>query len=259
MLCDLLGIKYPIICAPMGPDIAGPKLVAAVSNAGGLGILQAQFAPPTAFREQIRKVRELTSKPFGVNLLLPFPIDEQVEICLEEKIPLLSFFWGDPSQYIEKAHSAGIKVIHQVGSVAEAVNSVAAGTDFIIAQGVEAGGHVRGTTSTLSLLPLILDAVKNTPVAAAGGIADARGVAAVLAAGAQAAVLGTRFLASEESHAHPEYKQKVVNAKPEDTVKTIMFGHGWPNGAVRTIRTDFVDQWVDDTSRSQESRMMSLL
>lgn len=253
-LCELLGIEYPIICAPMGPDMSGPELVAAVSNAGGLGILQAQFAPPPVFRKEIQKVRELTDLPFGVNLLLQFPIEDHVAICLDENIPLLSFFWGDPSPYIAQAHDCGIKVIHQVGSAEAAARSAQAGTDVIIAQGVEAGGHIEGTVSTLSLLPQVLDAVDPTPVAAAGGIADARGIAAVLAAGAQAAVLGTRFLASDESHAHPAYKQKIVSARPEDTVRTILFGHGWPNGPVRAIRTPFIDEWTGNEARGQESR-----
>lgn len=253
-LCEILGIEYPIICAPMGPDISGPELVAAVSNAGGLGILQAQYAAPPVFRDQIRKVRELTDKPFAVNLVLAFPVDEQVEICLDEQIPLLSFFWGDPSKYIALAHSAGTKVIHQVGSVEAAKRSANAGVDVIIAQGVEAGGHIAGTTSTLTLVPAILDAVKPIPVAAAGGIADVRGVAAVLAMGAEAAVLGTRFLASKESHAHPEYKQRILSAKAQDTIRTTLFGYGWPNAPARTIRTAFTQEWSGNEARAQESR-----
>lgn len=234
--------------------MTGPELVAAVSNAGGLGMLQAQNAPPEVFREEIRRIRALTGKPFGVNHLLQFPVDEQVAICLEEQVPLLSFFWGDPAPYIERAHQAGVKVIHQVGSVEAAVRSVTAGTDIIIAQGVEAGGHIEGTTSTLCLLPQVLDAIAPTPVAAAGGIADARGAAAVLTMGAEAAVLGTRFLASEESRAHPEYKQKIVTAKAEDTVRTTLFGWGWPNAPVRAINTPFIDEWKGKEGRGQESR-----
>ena len=201
--CDLLGIEHPIIAAPMGPDLTGPELVAAVSNAGGLGILQAQFCPPPVFRQEIRRVRALTAKPFGVNLLLHFPVEDQVAICLEERVPVLSLFWGDPTPYVGRAHAAGVKVFHQVGSVADARRAAAAGVDVIIAQGVEAGGHVAGEVSTLALVPRVVDAVAPRPVAAAGGIADARGVVAVLALGAQAAVLGTRFLASAESRAHP--------------------------------------------------------
>src|SRR6185295_336787 len=154
-LCDTLGIDHPIIAAPMGPDLSGPELVAAVSNAGGLGILQAQFCPPARFREEIRRVRALTAKPFGVNLLLHFPIEDQVVVCLEERVPVLSLFWGDPTPYVKRAHAAGVKVFHQVGSVAEA-RRAAAGVDVIIAQGVEAGGHVAGEVSTLALVPRVV-------------------------------------------------------------------------------------------------------
>src|SRR6476646_459913 len=253
-LCDTLGIDHPIIAAPMGPDLSGPELVAAVSNAGGLGILQAQFHPPPRFREEIRRVRALTGKPFGVNLLLQFPVEDQVAICLEERVPVLSFFWGDPTPYVQRAHSAGVKVFHQVGSVPEAEHAAAAGVDVIIAQGGEAGGHLAGEVSTLALVPRVVDAVTPTPVAAAGGIADARGVVAVLALGAQAAVLGTRFLASAESRAHPLYKQRLLEANEGGTLRTVLFGYGWPNAPQRTLRTDFVEQWIGKEARGQESR-----
>lgn len=196
----------------------------------------------------------MTDKPFGVNLLLCFPIEDQVSICLEEKVTALSFFWGDPSPYVQRAHDAGVLVVHQAGSVAAARRSAEAGVDIIIAQGLEAGGHVEGETSTLVLLPQVLDAVSPTPVAAAGGIADARGMAAVLALGADAAVLGTRFLAATESRAHPGYKQKLIDATAEDTVHTTLFGYGWPNAPVRTLRTAFVNEWIGDVARGQESR-----
>lgn len=253
-LCDTLGIEYPIIAAPMGPDLTGPELVAAVSNAGGLGILQAQFCAPPLFRAEIQRVRALTDKPFGVNLLLHFPIDDQVTVCLEERVPVLSLFWGDPTPYVERAHAAGVKVFHQVGSVADAQRAAAAGVDVVIAQGVEAGGHVAGEVSTLALVPRVVDAISPRPVVAAGGIADARGLVAVLALGAQAAVLGTRFLASSESRAHPHYKQKVLEASEADTVRTVLFGHGWPDAPHRTLRTAFVRQWLGQEGRGQESR-----
>jgi NAD(P)H-dependent flavin oxidoreductase YrpB (nitropropane dioxygenase family) len=253
-LCQMLGIEYPIVSAPMGPDLTGPALVAAVSNAGGLGILQAQFCPPPLLRKEIHRVRALTDKPFGVNLLLHFPIDDQVAVCLKERVPVLSLFWGDATPYVDRAHGAGVKVFHQVGSVSDAQRAAAAGVDVIVAQGVEAGGHVAGEVSTLALVPRVVDAVSPRPVAAAGGIADARGLVAVLALGAQAAVLGTRFLASTESRAHPHYKQKVLEASEADTVRTILFGHGWPNAPHRTLRTKFVREWLGQEARGQESR-----
>jgi NAD(P)H-dependent flavin oxidoreductase YrpB (nitropropane dioxygenase family) len=253
-LCHMLGIEYPIVAAPMGPDLTGPALVAAVSNAGGLGLLQAQFCAPPLLRAEIQRVRALTDKPFGVNLLLHFPIDDQVAVCLEERVPVLSLFWGDPTPYVDRAHAAGGKVFHQVGSVSDAQRAAAAGVDVIVAQGVEAGGHVAGEVSTLALVPRVVDAVSPRPVAAAGGIADARGLVAALALGAQAAVLGTRFLASTESRAHPHYKQKVLEAGEADTVRTILFGHGWPNAPHRTLRTAFVREWLGQEARGQESR-----
>src|SRR5215813_2439856 len=190
-LCDLLGIEFPVLSAPMGPDVSGPELVAAVSNAGGLGIIQAQFHPPALLRQTIRRVRQLTDKPFGVNFLLHFP-------C-EEGVPVLSFFWGDPSSYIDRVHAVGGKVFHQVGSAAAAQEAARAGVDVIIAQGVEAGGHVAGEVTTMALVPRVVDAVAPTPVIAAGGIADARGLVAALALGAEAVILGTRFLATPEA------------------------------------------------------------
>jgi NAD(P)H-dependent flavin oxidoreductase YrpB (nitropropane dioxygenase family) len=253
-LCQFLGIEYPIIAAPMGPDLSGPELVAAVSNAGGLGILQAQLAPPPLFREQIQRVRELTNKPFGVNLLLHFPVEEQVAICVDERVPIVSFFWGDPTPYIERVHDAGGKVFHQVGSVADAQRAAKANVDVIVAQGVEAGGHVAGEVSTLALVPRVVDAVAPHPVATAGGISDGRGVVAALALGAQAAVLGTRFLASTEARAHPHYKKKLLAADGNDTVRTTLFGFGWPNSPHRTLSTQFVQEWLGNEARGQESR-----
>jgi nitronate monooxygenase len=253
-LCYHLGIQYPIIAAPMGPDLTGPEFVAAVSNAGGLGILQAQLCPPQFFRREIRRVRELTDKPFGVNLILHFPVEEHVVICLEERVPIISLFWGDPAPVVERAHGLGAKIFHQVGSVVDAENAAAAGVDVIIAQGIEAGGHVAGEVSTMALVPRVVDAVAPLPVAAAGGIADGRGIVAALALGAQAAVVGTRFLASTESRAHPHYKEKLLTATEEDTVRTTLFGFGWPNAPHRTLRTAFVEQWLGREARGQESR-----
>jgi NAD(P)H-dependent flavin oxidoreductase YrpB (nitropropane dioxygenase family) len=250
----MLGIDYPIIAAPMGPDLTGPELVAAVSNAGGLGILQAQLSPPPLFRQIIRRVRELTDKPFGVNLVPHFPVEDHVTVCLEERVPILSLFWGDPTPYVERAHAVGTKVFHQVGSVADAQRAAAAGVDVVVAQGLEAGGHVAGDVSTLALVPRVVDAVAPRPVAAAGGIGDARGVVAVLALGAQAAVLGTRFLASTESRAHTHYQEKLLAASEEATVRTVLFGHGWPNAPHRTLRTAFVRHWLAGEARGHQSR-----
>src|ERR1051325_515813 len=253
-LCGELGIEHPIIAAPMGPDLSGPELVAAVSNAGGLGILQAQLHPPPLFQKQIERVRELTSKPFGVNLILQFPCDELLDIALNERVPIISFFWGDPAPYLERVRARGAKVFHQVGSVADAQKSARAGVDVIIAQGVEAGGHVAGEVSTIALVPRVVDVVAPRPVVAAGGIADGRGVVVALALGAEAVVMGTGFLAPPEARAHENYKRKLLQANEGDTVRTILFGFGWPNAPHRTLRTNFVQEWLGNEGRGQESR-----
>lgn len=258
-LCELLDIEAPIIGAPMGPEISGLELAAAISNAGGLGIISFGGYPPQALRERIRKLRMLTSRPFGVNILLegphlPVPEAAFVDACIEERVPVLSFFWGDPTCYVEKAHNAGIKVCDQVGSVAAAKRAHRAGVDFIIAQGVEAGGHISGTVSTMVLVPRVVDTVIPVPVVAAGGIADGRGLAAALALGAEGVALGTRLIATTECNAHEVYKQKVTAAGEEDTVRTILFGNGWPNAYHRTLRTSFVEQWLPEEKRGSEQR-----
>src|SRR6516162_1674700 len=252
--CELFGIDAPIMVAPMGPDLTGPELVAAVCNAGGFGILQAQLCSPPLLRQQIRYLRTLTDKPFGVNFVLHFPHRAGIEVCIAERVAALSFFWGDPSEFIPAAHGAGITVLHQVGSVDAAVCAHQVGVDVIIAQGSEAGGHVAGQVSTLVLLPRIVDAVTPALVLAAGGIGDARGLAAALCLGADGAVMGTRFLATPEANAHADYKAKLVAASEEDTVRTILFGNGWPHAPHRTLRTPFVTRWMPRESETQGSQ-----
>lgn len=251
--CERFGIKAPIMVAPMGPDLTGPELVAAVCNAGGFGVLQAQLCPPEVLRERIRHLRTLTTGPFGVNFLLPFPHRAGIQACIDERVAALSFFWGDPWEFIPAAHAAGIAVLHQVGSVDAAVRALQAGVDMIIAQGVEAGGHVAGQVSTMVLLPRVVDAVAPALVLAAGGIADARGLAAALCLGADGVVMGTRFLATPEANAHSAYKARLAAATEEDTVHTILFGYGWPNAPHRTLRTPFVSDWVNRENDTQAS------
>jgi nitronate monooxygenase len=257
-LCDLLGIEVPILAAPMG-FITGPELAAAVSNAGGLGVMSFSGNPPAVLREQIRLLRSLTNKPFGVNVLLsgprlPFPIDTVVDVCLEERVPVLSTFWGDSTPYVERAHAAGVKVVDQVGSVVDAQRAAQAGVDAIVAQGVEAGGHIAGEVTTMALVPRVVDAVAPLPVVAAGGIADARGLVAALALGAQAVMIGTRLIATPEAYAHPVYKQKVLAATEQQTVRTTLFGYGWPDAPHRTLRTPFVERWLPEEARGSEER-----
>src|SRR5919109_397428 len=155
--CELLGIETPILAAPMG-FITGPQLAAAVSNAGGLGIMSFSANPPPVLRDEIHHLRALTNKPFGVGVLvsgphLPFSVDAIVDVCLEERVPVLLTFWGDPSPYVARAHAAGIRVIDQVGSVAAAQRAAQAGVDVLVAQGVEAGGHLAGEVTMIALVP----------------------------------------------------------------------------------------------------------
>lgn len=258
-LCELLDIEVPILGAPMGPEIMSLELAAAVSNAGGLGIISFGGYAPPALKERIKKLRSLTSRPFGVNVLLdgphlPLPEAAFVDVCIEERVPVLSFFWGDPTPYVEKAHRRGVKVCDQVGSAKAAKRARAAGVDFIIAQGVEAGGHIAGTVSSMVLVPRVVDSVAPTPVVAAGGIADGRGLAAALALGADGVLLGTRLIATTECNAHEIYKQRILTASEEDTVRTTLFGNGWPNAPHRTLRTPFVEQWLPDEKRGSEQR-----
>lgn len=242
-LCRELGIDYPILSAPLGGGNAGPELAASVSDAGGLGFLGMGGLPAQAIRDQIREMRRRTSKPFGVGLLIPRLSGGEVQACVEERVPVLLLFWGDVTPYVEKAKRAGIRVFAQVGSVAEAQAAAVAGVDAIVAQGFEAGGHVRGTTSLFTLVPAVREAVQPLPVIAAGGIATGRGLVAALGLGADAALMGTRFVASEESRACPEYKQRIVRACAEDTVHTELFDIGWPEAAHRVLRNKAVDEW----------------
>jgi nitronate monooxygenase len=173
ILCERLGIELPIIQAPMGGAV-GPALAAAVSNAGGLGMLVLWRVDADTMRRQIREMRALTPRPFGVNLVLDFPQEERLEICLEEHVPIISFFWRDPSSLVPRAKAGGAIVMHSVGSAIDAKRAVDCGVDIVIAQGWEAGGHVRGMVATMPLVPAVVDAVSPTPVVAAGGIADGR-------------------------------------------------------------------------------------
>src|SRR5919112_5079519 len=196
--CRLVGIDLPIVQAPVG-GITTPALAAAVSEAGGLGTLSITWRDPSTLRALLRDTRSRTAKPFAVNLVLEWDPAERLAIALEEGVPIVSFFWGDPTPWVDQVHAAGGLVLHTVASAQEARRARDAGVDAVVAQGWEAGGHVWGEVSTLALVPRVVDAVAPLPVAAAGGIANGRGLVAALALGAQAAVLGTRFLASTEA------------------------------------------------------------
>jgi len=241
-LTRLLNIDIPIILAPMSNAVS-PELAAAVSNAGGLGMLSATWRDLENIRQVIRKTRSLTSRPFGVNLVLAWPQAERLAICLEEGVPVISFFYGDSSKYIERVHAAGALVMHTIGSAAEARLASEAGVDILVAQGWEAGGHVWGKVATFPLVPCVVDAVAPKPVIAAGGIADGRGVAAAFMLGAAGVWVGTRFLLSEEAVIHTVYQQKLLQAAETDAVYSTLFDTGWPDSPHRSLRNDTIEQW----------------
>jgi nitronate monooxygenase len=237
-LCERLGIDVPIIQAPIG-RVGGPELAAAVSNAGGLGMLGLSYADGDAIEAGVRGTKALTERSFGANLILKWDQRERLEACLEAGVRIISYHWADlspGSPYIDEAHAAGALVMLNVGSAEEAVRAVEAGVDVVVAQGLDAGGHVWGSVGTLALIPAVVDAVAPTPVVAAGGIGDGRGVAAVLALGAQAAWMGTRFVVADESRGHPGYKDRVVAAKETDAVWSVgVFDNGFRDAPVRTL------------------------
>lgn len=231
-ICDLLGIKYPIIQGGMA-WVADASLAAAVSNAGGLGIITGA-CPPDIVREEIRKCKQMTDKPFGVNIMLQAPEVEKIaQIVVEEGVKILTTGAGSPAPFMEMWKAAGIKVIPVVASVALALRIERMGVDAIIAEGAESGGHT-GEANTLPLVPQVVDAV-SVPVIAAGGIGDGRGMAAAFMLGAEAVQCGTCFLVADECTVHEVYKEKVLKAGDNDTIVTgKKLGH-----PVRTVRTPF--------------------
>lgn len=217
-ICELLGIKYPVIQGGMA-WVATAELAAAVSNAGGIGLIAAGNAPAEYVKEQIHKARTITDKPFGVNVMLMSPYaNEVMEMLVEEKVALVTTGAGNPGQYIPALKGVGTVVIPVIPSVALAQRMEKAGADAIVAEGYEAGGHI-GELTTMTLVPMVADAV-NIPVIAAGGIADSRGVNAAFALGAEGVQVGTRFLCSDECTVHQNYKDAVVSAKDRDAVVT---------------------------------------
>ncbi|HET9491508.1 MAG TPA: nitronate monooxygenase, partial [Methylomirabilota bacterium] len=219
-VCDLLRIRHPIVLGGMAGSTSVP-LVAAVSNAGGLGTLGIARTPAEQIPKDVSAIRETTKRPFGVNFLLFVAREPAIDAALNARPPVFSAAWARADQDLRvlfgRAHEAGSQVMYMAGTVPEALRAKAAGADVIVAQGTEGGGHV-GWMASMAVLPMIVDAVGSTPVMAAGGIADGRGLAAALALGAQGALLGTRFLATQESPLHPNFKQAVLDSDGHDTV-----------------------------------------
>ena len=267
-LCELLGIEHPVIQASIGPW-SSAKLVAAVSNAGGLGSVGTSLWSAEDVRKQILRVSELTDRPFAVNHVVR-PFNEEIfALTLEAKPKVVSLALGDPGELVERAHDADILFMQQVHTVDQALRAAEKGVDVIIAQGSEAGGF-GSTVSTMSLLPQVVDAVSPIPVVAAGGIADGRGLAAALVLGAQGVNVGTRFLASEEAGIDDEWKQRIVAAESEDAVKVEFADYVFPapnreggyGTLPRVLRTTFVEEWnrrQEDAEREAERLSDELL
>lgn len=238
-ITELLQIEAPVIQGGMA-WVAEHGLAAAVSNAGGLGIIGAASAPPEVVREEIRKCKELTDKPFGVNVMLLNPNAAEVaKIVVEEGVRVVTTGAGNPGKYMELWKSAGVRVMPVVASVAMAKLMERAGADAVVAEGMESGGHI-GSTTTMALVPQVADAVE-IPVIAAGGIADGRGLAAAFMLGAEGVQLGTRFVASTESIVHRNYKEKILKAKDIDSVITgASTGH-----PVRSLRNQMTREYLE--------------
>jgi NAD(P)H-dependent flavin oxidoreductase YrpB (nitropropane dioxygenase family) len=238
-VCELLGIEQPIVQAPMS---AVPQLAAAVSNAGALGMVTLTWSTPAG--DPVRETAALTDRPFGGNLILASDQHRRLDEALEAGLRIVSLFAGDPAGYVEQVHDANGVVLQTVASAEEARQAAASGVDVVVAQGWEAGGHVGGQIATLPLVPAVVDAVAPVPVIAAGGIGDARGVAAVLALGAQAAWLGTRCLLANEMPLHEEYRRRLMDAAETDAEwYADLYEVGWPDAPHRALRNSTAEMW----------------
>ena len=248
-ICEILGIRYPVFQGGMA-WVADASLAAAVSDAGGLGLISSINAGTEAVRNEVRKCREMTDKPFGVNIMLQAPNAEEIaHMVIEEGVKIITTGAGSPAKYMPMWKEAGVKVIPVVASVALALKMQQAGADAVVAEGAESGGHV-GELHTMSLVPQVVDAL-DIPVVAAGGICDGRGAAAAFMLGAEAIQVGTRFLSAEECNVHPEYKEKILKATDISTIVTgKSLGH-----PVRSLKTPFSKTFAkmeNDPSVSQE-------
>lgn len=244
-LCDLLDCRYPILQAGMG-GVARAELAASVSEAGAYGFLGMVREAPALIAQEIDAVRARTDRPFGVNLIPaatdPALLEAELAVCFAKRVHSLCFFWDVRPEVVERAKAAGCLVLYQVGSVEDAAAAEAAGADAIIAQGFEAGGHVRGGLSSLVLLPQVVRAV-SVPVVASGGFASGESLVAALALGAAGVHCGTLFLATAESFAHDYHKQRVVTARAEETIHTDAFAINWPpHSPVRVIANSLTDR-----------------
>ncbi|MDJ0929390.1 MAG: nitronate monooxygenase [Gammaproteobacteria bacterium] len=241
-------IRHPIACAAMAFATLSPRLPVAVCEAGAVGAFAVGPFPPDFIRANVNGIRRQTEKPFNLNFITPFATADHIELSAALRPEIVSFHWEiPPPEWIQRLQDAGVHVWQQIGTLEAAREAATAGMDAVIVQGAEAGGHCYGKHPLMVLLPAVLDAVaERCLVLAAGGIVDGRGVAAVLAMGADAAMLGTRLLATEESDVADEYKQRIVTAGPGDTVLSSMFGRDLPDfNPMRLIRNTLVNEWHD--------------
>src|SRR5690606_3694717 len=241
VITEMCGVQYPIFLAGMAA-ISGPQLVAAVANAGGMGVLGGLRLAPLMLRKWLRETRALTDQPFGVNVVPQFGgpevFEAQFQVILQERPRILSLFYAEDysADMIPRAKDAGMIVMVQTGTAALARKAIAHGADIIVAQGSEGGGHLnRGTIGLMSLLPAILDCAQGRPVLAAGGITTRQDVRAAMILGASGVLVGTAFLASEESNAHPLYKQKILEASTDDTEYRTGYSFGWTYGTPHRV------------------------
>jgi nitronate monooxygenase len=240
-LRERLDLDVPVVQAGMGGGLSRSELAAAVSAAGGLGTIG--ILPPPLLAGEVRSAKERApGRPVGVNLLMPFVTREHVDVCVTEQPATVTLFCGHNRDLVARLHDAGIFVMHQVGDAAAAKRALADGADAVVVQGVEAGGHVLATQPLETTLPAVLAAASGRPVLAAGGIVDASDVRAALDAGAAAVVCGTRFLLTDECHAHDAYKQRALGA--DDTVVTTLFSLGWRDPH-RVVRNAAVRRWCE--------------
>jgi enoyl-[acyl-carrier protein] reductase II len=255
-ICEMLGIEHPVILAGMG-GVSFSALAAAVSKAGGMGVLGAAAMEPDFLREEIKTIKSITDKPFGVDLLMPLPdlIEAQMEVIYDEKVPVFVSGLGVPKEIIDEGHKRGMKMLCMIGKVGHALRATEAGADVIVAQGTEAGGHT-GKIGTLALVPQVVDAT-GLPVLAAGGVGDGRGLAAALALGACGVVMGTRFIATPEARASETYRQSLVTARDEDTQVTRCY----TGKTLRAISNEYVLDWEkrpQDLKKFPEQIMVSM-
>ena len=252
-ITEMLGIEYPVIQGGMA-WVAEHHLAAAVSEAGGLGLIGAASAPGEGGREEIRKAKELTKKPFGVNIMLMSPhADDVAKVVVEEGVKVVTTGAGNPGKYMKMWKDAGIIVIPVVASVALAKLMERGGADAVVAEGTESGGHI-GESTTMTLVPQVVDAV-SIPVIAAGGIADGRGIAASFMLGAEAVQMGTRFVVAKESIVHENYKQRIIKAKDIDSVVTGR-SHGHP---VRGLRNQMTREYIKMENEGATFEQLELL